>query len=183
MMATIFLLCAVLGGGVLVLQLALALLGLDHGDAHLDHEVGGGLTGGLNLLSVRSIVAAVAFFGIGGRGALAAGLGIVPATAVAVGTGAVAAVAVAAVMRLLRNFDSDGVVRIERAVGLPARVHVGLSEDRSRPGKVMLTLQDRLLEVPAVSLDGELSTGTDVTVVGLADGDTLEVVRTPEPGV
>jgi hypothetical protein len=182
-MATVFLVCAVLGGGALLLQLAASLLGLEHGDVHVEHELGGELSGGLNLLSVRSLVAAVAFFGIGGRGALAAGLGVLPATAVGVGTGAVAAVAVAAVMRLMRNFDSDGVVRMEGAVGRPARVHVGLSEDRARPGKVMLTLQDRLVEVPAVSLDGELPTGTEVTVVGLADGGTLEVVRTPEPGV
>jgi hypothetical protein len=180
--ATLFLVCAVLGGGVLLLQLAASLLGLDHGDVQLEHGLGDGLGGGLSLLSVRSLVAAVTFFGIGGRGALAAGLGVLPATVVALGTGALAAVAVAAVMRLLRNFDSDAVVRIERAVGQPARVHVRLSADRSRPGKVMLTLQDRLVEVPAVSLDGELPTGTDVTVVGLAGPDTLEVVRTPEPG-
>lgn len=181
-MATLFLVCAVLGGGALLLQLAASLLGLEHGDAHFDHELGGELAGGLNLLSVRSLVAAVAFFGIGGRGALVAGLGVLPATLVGLGCGVAAAVAVAAVMRLLRNFDRDGVVRIERAVGQPARVHVRLSEDRSRPGKVMLTLQDRLLEVPAVSLDGELPTGTDVTVVGLVDAETVEVVRTPEPG-
>ncbi|HEU4631348.1 MAG TPA: hypothetical protein VFS08_16470 [Gemmatimonadaceae bacterium] len=181
-MATLFLVCAVLGGSALLLQLAASLLGLEHGDVHLEHAAGAGLAGGLNLLSVRSLVAAVAFFGIGGRAALAAGLGTTPALLVALASGGVAAVAVAAAMRLLRNFDRDGVVRIERAIGQPARVHVRLPADRSRPGKVLLTLQDRLVEVPAVSLDGELPTGTEVTVVGLAAPDTLEVVRTPEPG-
>ena len=49
-------------------------------------------------------------------------------------------------------------------------------------GKVMVTVQDRLVELPALSLDGELPTGTDVTVVGVADGGTVEVVRTPDVG-
>ena len=51
-----------------------------------------------------------------------------------------------------------------------------------RPGKVLLTIQERLVELPAVSLDGELPTGTAVTVVGVSGPDTVEVVRTPDPG-
>jgi hypothetical protein len=72
---------------------------------------------------------------------------------------------------------------LERAIGQPARVHVKVPGGPGQPGKVILTLQDRLIELPAVSLEGELPTGTEVTVVGVADGDTVEVVRTPEPGV
>jgi hypothetical protein len=62
-------------------------------------------------------------------------------------------------------------------------VHVKVPGGPNRPGKVLLTVQDRLLELPAVSLDGELPSGTEVIVVGVADGDTVEVVRTPDPGV
>ena len=74
-------------------------------------------------------------------------------------------------------------IRLERAIGQSARVHVKVPGGPDRPGKVIMTLQDRLLELPAVSLDGELPTGTEVAVVGVADGDTVEVVRTPDPGV
>ena len=186
-MAALFLVCAVLGGGVLVLQLGLALLGLDAhhdvGDAAGAHGADHDVAGGFNLLTVRGVAAAVAFFGIAGRAALAAGLGVLPASLLGTGVGALAALGVAASMRLLRNFDSDAVVRIERAIGQPARVHVKVPGGPGRPGKVMLTVQDRLLELPAVSLDGELPTGTEVTVVGVAGSDTLEVVRTPDPGV
>ena len=185
-MATLFLVCALLGGGVLVVQLAASVLGLDAD--HDVHDVHGGLdahdiAGGLDLLSVRGMAAAVAFFGIAGRGALAAGLDVLPATALGTGAGALAALAVAAIMRLFRNFESDGVVRMERAIGQPARVHVKVPGGSDRPGKVMMTLQGRLLELPAVSLEGELPTGTEVTVVGVTDDDTVEVVRTPDPGV
>ena len=174
-MPEIFVACAVLGGCVLLLQLAATLLGLeaDHAD--------GELAEGLHLFSVRAIAAGVAFFGVAGRAALAAGAGTLAATAAAVGAGAAAALAVAWGMRRLRNLDSDGAVRIERAVGQPGRVHVRIGGGASL-GKVMVTVQDRLVELPALSLDGELPTGTDVTVVGVADGGTVEVVRTPDVG-
>lgn len=177
-MAQFLLACAVLGGGVLVIQLAIGLLGLDAdgGDASDAAD-------GFHLLTVRGMAAFVAFLGIGGRGALAAGLGLTASLGVGVGAGALAALGVAALTRLLRNFDSDGVVRLEHALGQPGTVHVRLPGGPERPGKVLLTVRDRLLEVPAVSLDGELPTGTPVTVVGLAAADTVEVVRTPDPGV
>lgn len=180
-MTTIFLVCALLGGGILVLQLFASLLGLGLGmDA--EHHVADGAVDGLNLLTVRGLAAALAFFGITGSGVLAAGLGTVLATVLGVVAGAAAATAVALVLRRLRNLETDGVVRIEGAVGLSGRVHVRVPDGAREPGKVLLTLQERLVEVPAVSLDGELPTGTAITVVGVAGPDTVEVVRTPDPG-
>ena len=179
-MASFFLACAVLGGSVLVLQLVLGFVG-----AGLDHDIDSGhdVAGGFNLLSVRGLAAGAAFFGVAGSGALAAGLGLVSSTLLALAAGGVAAFATAWLMRTVRRFESDGVLRIEGAIGQPARVHVRLPAEPDSPGKVILTLQDRIVELPAVSLDGELPTGTPVTVVGLAGNDILEVVRTPETGV
>lgn len=183
-MAAFLLVCAVLGGGVLVLQLALGLFGGDGGhDVHgAEHGGGAHAAEGFELLTVRGVAAAVAFFGIGGRAALAVGLSPALAALIGVGVGALAALGVAATMRLLRNFESDGVVRMDRALGQSGHVHVKVPGGPNQPGKVLLTVQDRLLELRAVSLDGELPTGTPVTVVGLADAETVEVVRTPDPG-
>jgi hypothetical protein len=71
-MTTFFVVCAALGGGVLVVQLLLGLLGVV--DAGGDMDAGGGHDGGhghiaaegLDLLSVRALSAGVAFFGLGG---------------------------------------------------------------------------------------------------------------------
>ena len=183
-MAAFLLVCAVLGGGVLVLQLALGLFGGD-GDHDLhgaEHGGGAHAVEGFELLTVRGVAAAVAFFGIAGRATLAVGLSPALAALIGVGVGALAALGVAATMRLLRNFESDGVVRMDRALGQSGHVHVKVPGGPNQPGKVLLTVQGRLLELRAVSLDGELPTGTPVTVVGLADAETVEVVRTPDPG-
>lgn len=181
-MPTLFLVCALLGGGVLVLQLFASVVGLGldvDGDHHAPHD----LADGLNLLTVRGMAAGVAFFGIAGSGALAAGFGVPLATVAGLLAGGVASVAVALVMRRLRNLETDGVLRIEGAIGLPARVHVRVPGDAKARGKVLLTVQERLVELSAVSLDGELPTGTAVTVVGVSAPGTVEVVRTPDPGV
>ena len=156
---------------------------VDHGGAGDGSGESGGnadSADGLQLLTVRSLAAAIAFFGIAGRSVLALDLGVVLATLTGVAAGLAAATAVAAAMRQLRNLESDGVVRIEGAVGRSGQVHVRVPADAGAgAGRILLTLQNRLVELPAVTLDGELPSGTPVTVVGLSDPETLEVVRTP----
>ena len=100
-MASLFLACAILGGIVVVLQFALALFGHDG-----DHEFGHDAADGFQLLSVRSLAATVAFFGIAGRAMLAAGTGIGVSTAVAAAVGALAGVLVALAMRALRGMET-----------------------------------------------------------------------------
>lgn len=183
-MSTIFLVAAAFGGAVLLLQLLLGLVGLGGGhDMGVGHDLGahdGIVDDGLQLLTVRGVAAALTFFGIGGLAMLAADTGTAVATVVAAAAGSASALGVAVVMRQMGRLESDGVIRMEGAIGLPAVVHVGLPDGGA--GKVILTLQDRFLELKAVSLDGDIPTGTPVTVVGLTDDNTLEVVRTPEPG-
>ena len=193
-MATLFLVAAVLGGSILILQLVLSVIGMemghdvDHagvgdGDSAGDSSGDADSADGLQLLTVRSLAAGIAFFGIAGRSVLALELGVLLATAAGVAAGLAAAAAVAAAMRQLRNLESDGVVRIEGAVGRSGQVHVRVPADAGAgAGRILLTLQNRLVELPAVSLDGELPSGTQVTVVGLSDHETVEVVRTPDPG-
>ena len=175
-MPTLFLACAILGGGVLVLQLVLGLAGVAH-----DHDLGGhDVADGFNLLSVRTLAAGAAFFGIAGRGALAAGVGAAAALPLALLAGGAAAFGVAALMRGLRNLESDGAVRIDGAIGLPARVHVRVPGERGGAGKVLLTLQNRLVELQAVTARTTLPTGTPVIVVDVVAPDTVEVVATPD---
>ena len=86
-MTTFFLTCALVGGVLLIAQLVGGALGAEHDTAMHDGAVGSALdgalthlhqtahetSGGLQLLSVRALTAAVAFFGIGGLGAISLG--------------------------------------------------------------------------------------------------------------
>jgi hypothetical protein len=188
-MTTFFLLCAMIGGGVVVLQLAATLLGLDHhhdashaGDlTHAAHEGGAHLGEGLHFASLRALSAGVAFFGLAGFALARAAWPAWVALLAALAAGAAAVVAVALLMRTMLRLESDGTVRIENAIWQPATVYVPIPGAKAGAGKVTLSLQGRLVEYQAVTSDGApLPTGTPVTVVDVVSPDTLEVVRTPD---
>jgi len=177
-MAALFLVCALVGAGLLVLQLVGA--GLDHGELHAgDHGAGGGahdaFSHGLHLFGVRSLTAALAFFGTAGWLALRAGWSPLLALPAAVLAGLVAMVGVAMMLRSMTRLESDGTLRYANALGLDGRVHVSIPGARDGAGKVMLTLQGRLVELPAVTTGAAIPTGTAVTVVDVQDDDVLEV--------
>lgn len=178
-MSTFFLLCAVLGGGVLVLQVVLSLVGLADHDLALDgHAEAGDL---LDLLSVRSVAAGLAFFGIGAM--LMESLGVPALLAVPVGlaAGLAAAAAVTRIMRLMLRMESDGTVDLAQALGAEGTVYLSIPGGRSGPGKVSLTVQGRLLELQAVS-EQPLANGAPVMVIGILGPETVEVVPSPVLG-
>lgn len=179
-MTHLFLFCAAAGGVVLLLQLAASLLGADH-DAHHDAgHLGHGAEQGLNLYSVRAVAAAVAAFGLAGLAGRSLGLPTGAALGVALPVSAVAAVGVAAAMRSLLRLESDGTVRLRDAVGASAVVYLGVPGDSAGAGKVQLTLQNRTVELQAVTRQAApLPTGTDVIIIDVVGPETVEVVPTP----
>lgn len=180
-MNTFFLTCAVIGAVVLVAQLVMGAVGGDHHDA--GHHVGGhhdAASDGLQLISVRTLSAAVAFFGIGALGAnslqwssvLAIGAGIVLGTAAMFG--------VALTMRSMLKFEHDGSININRAIGESATVYIPVPAQLGGTGKVTLTLQGRTVEYQAVTTEGvSLPTGMSVLIVEVRDNDVVEVVPLP----
>ena len=191
-MFNMFLICAVLGGTVFVVQFVLAVVGFgaedfdfaddvpddlpdDIGDVHgevVDH----GSTWLFGVLSFRTVVAAITFFGLAGIAALQAGqTGVMP-LAIAIVVGTAAMYGVHYLMRLLHGLRHDGTVRIERSVGKPGTVYVPIPAGRAGTGKIQLKLQDRIMEYQAMTSESEkLPTGAPVKVVGVINPTTVEV--------
>lgn len=171
-MENAFLICAVVGAAVLVLQLLLGAVGLgthalDTFDADTDHE----------FLSIRALATGLAFFGLAGMWVQATGRGVLPALALGVTVGGAAAAAVALAMRQMVRLESDGTVRIEQAVGSAATVYLSIPGGNS-PGKVQLALGGRTVEYQAVSRQA-IATGTPVVVVDVLGPGMVEVEPTP----
>ncbi len=177
---TFFLVCALLGGGVVLLQLLLGVFGL--AGAITDVDFGLGATDALNLLSVRSLSAGLAFFGIAGLVFLTIGMGAGGAFTIALATGAGATVGVAALMRSLLRLQHDGTVRLENSIGQPGTVYLKIPGARAGMGRVLLTVQNRTVECQAVTALEELPTGTPIVVVDILGPDTVEVAPTPDFG-
>jgi hypothetical protein len=178
-MTTFFLFCAAAGGGVLLLQLLASAVGVGH-DAHDVTHAGHGGGEVLQLFSLRALAAAVAAFGLAGLGARAGGLPVWAALGGAALGGVAALIAVAWLMRSLLRLESDGTVRIAQAVGQSAVVYLRIPGSGEGAGKVQLSLQNRTVELQAVtSQAAQLPTGTDVIIVDVVGPETVEVVPTP----
>jgi membrane protein implicated in regulation of membrane protease activity len=199
-MIYVFAICAAVGGAVLLVQFALTLFGMsgdwasdipddlpDSPDADLgvDAEFGSADTtvesGNhsaawfFNVLTLRSLVAALAIFGFAGLAADAAEMRPISQWVIAIASGVAALYAVAWLLGSMRKLGADGTLRIRKAVGGTATVYVPIAPRQSRPGKVQMKLQDRLVELEAVtSGDERLETGRRVRVIGLV-GSRLHV--------
>lgn len=185
-----YLICAVVGGTIIVCQFALTLIGMgggdllgegqfsnaghDGGDVH--HEVGHGnnSTWFVGVLTFRTISAALAFFGLTGliaqRSAVAPSLSLV----FAVCAGACALLLVSWIMKALARLNIDGTVRIEQARGCSGTVYLPIPGGNSSAGKVQINVLNCTMEYKAIS-PTQLPTGTPVVVVSVIGPDTVEV--------
>jgi membrane protein implicated in regulation of membrane protease activity len=193
-MGTLFLICAAVGGVILLCQFVLMLIGMggDHdisvehhieigghhaGDTHVEH----GSTWYFHVLSLRSLIAAVTFFGLAGLAVSSSPVFSWLSLPIALVAGALAMVVVAWLMALLHSLQAEGNVRIERAVGAMGTVYLTIPEAGQGAGKVTVKLQNRTMEYRAVTAEkAPLNTGMPVIVVGISGPDTVEVGPAPE---
>jgi hypothetical protein len=149
----------------------------DHGGdaAHADQSDHHGSTWLFGVLSFRTIVAALAFFGLSGLAAQSADASTPTALAVALAAGAAAMFGVYWMLRGLYALQADGNIRIQRAVGRHGNVYLRIPSNRSGSGKIQFNLQNRTMEYLAVTAGPELPTGAKVVVVGVVNPNTLEV--------
>jgi len=209
-LSTLFLLCAVVGGTVLICQFVLTLVGLGgdhvgmdgghdfHGDAGHDAHIGsdhGAESSGHDaagshdsswlfaVISFRTLVAAATFFGLAGLAANSAGQGVGVQLLPGAGAGLAAMYGVHWMVRTMGTLGEDGTVRVSHALGKEGTVYIPIPAARAQAGKIQLKLQNRLVEYEAVTSGPEkLATGTKVRVVGITGG-TLEVEPLTTAGV
>lgn len=186
-MDTFFLVCAGLGGTLLVCQFVAGLAGFggDHDADHGGFGPGGGHDAGhehhhsstwfFGLLTFRSVSAALAFFGLGGLTALSYDLSAPAAVSAATFAGAAALFAVAEVMKLFRRLRHDGTARIESAVGTTGTVYLRVPGGKTGPGKVTLVVQNRTVECEAFTAAADIPTGAAVRVVAVLGPAAVEV--------
>ena len=182
-MQSVFLWCIGIGTVVLLAQVILSLVGFGDGLPDLDlpdPDPGASpLSAGLELLSVRSIAAAVAVFGASGMlldsympAAFAAVGAALPAVAAAAGS--------AWLTRLMLKADSSGTLQLEGAVGTVGTVYLTVPAERAGTGIVQFPLQGRTVEMRAYTSDRRpLENGTAVLVISVdTESEQVEVVST-----
>jgi membrane protein implicated in regulation of membrane protease activity len=175
----VFLVCAVVGGAVFIIKMALMLIG-GHVDVHTDMDMSGDVhldsDASAHLVSIQGIVGLVMMFGLVGLllnyalriNALLALLG-------ASAAGAATLYGTAKMMGWMMSLQSSGTIDEKNALGAEGVVYLHIPPDGV--GKVHVTIQNRLMEYEAESQNHtELKTGEQVRVVFIK-GNNLVVEK------
>ncbi|NLX53601.1 MAG: hypothetical protein GXY58_00635 [Planctomycetaceae bacterium] len=196
----LFMVCAAVGGTVFVLQFVLAVIGAGADDMdfshHVPHDVphdfmgdvagdaehmGGhgdahGSTWLFGVISFRTVVAAVTFFGLAGLASDSAHMGGPLTLLIAVCAGAAALYGVHFLMQSLYRLRHDGTAQIHRTLGERATVYIPIPPNNEGLGKIQIRTQGRIMEYTARTRGPDrLRTGTTVEVVEIVNPMTVEV--------
>lgn len=200
-MVTLYLVCAVVGGTVLLCQFVLTLIGIggesaddfgghaggaevghhfgdhvaDHtGDGH-DHGHGHGSSWFFGVLSLRTLVAALTFFGLVGMATSSSRMASEMGLGLAVVAGLAAMYVVHWMMLALHKLHAEGTVNVQRAIGKTGTVYLAIPGHKAGTGKVTLAIQKRTMEYQAMTAQDAIPTGARVIVVDVIGSDTVEV--------
>ncbi len=127
------------------------------------------------VLSLRTIVAALAFFGLSGLAAEAADCTPFNTLLIASTAGLGAMYAVYVILQSMRSLQAEGTARIHRAVGEQATVYLRIPARRQGAGKIQINLQNRTMEYLATTTGDAIPSGTAVVVIKVLGADTVEV--------
>ena len=133
-------------------------------------------------LSLRTVTAALAFFGLAGLAAHSADCAPSTSLLIAGGAGLGALYAVYFLLTAMRSLRAEGTVRIHRALGKEATVYLHIPGNRKGRGKIQINLQNRTMEYLATTAGEPIPTGATVVVTEVLGSDIVEVERVPQAG-
>lgn len=168
----------------LVVQTVLVLFGIGIGDSDADFDPDADFSdlaeagdSGLVLFSLRGILAMAAIGGWSGLVMHEAGIVTAVTVILSVAIGFMALVGIAWLMKISMKLQSNGNLNLGYAIGRVGTVYIPIPENMKGSGKINLTIQERFVEIGAVTpCDRKLMTGESVRVVA-TDETGLVVVE------
>ena len=182
----IFALIAVPSTLVLVVQTILLLIGIGGDDLDADgvditgngigDTPGDGGADGLALFSLRGIMAMAAVGGWSGLVMYEAGINLTVTVVLAAAFGFMALVGIAYLMKLAARLQQDGTLDLGYAIGKVGTVYIPIPAEMKGSGKISLTMQERFIEVDAMTTCGrKLTTGESVRVTATNENGMVVV--------
>lgn len=182
----IFALIAIPSTLVLVVQTVLLLFGIGDDDIDADgiditgngigDTPGDGGGDGFALFSIRGIMAMAA---VGGWSGLAMHNAEIPITLTiicAAALGFITLVGIAFIMRLASRLQSSGNIILGYSIGKVGSVYIPIPPNMSGSGKINVTVQERFIEVDAVTpCDRRLKTGESVRITATDENGMVVV--------
>lgn len=163
-----------LGSSVIfAFQLFMTLLGFDSdtdvdiGEADLDAE--------FSLFSLRSIVAFLLFFGWTGVMVLRSGGSTSRAITLGAIAGTIAMIIIAYLLYQMYKMEESGTVSLISTVGKEAEVYIPIPSKLNGKGKVHVQVENKMMELVAVTNNEKITTGTKVKVLDVLEKNILLV--------
>lgn len=173
-MEAFFAACAVLGGALFLVRLAMMFTGGhegDLGDPHPDSDLG------FKFLSLQALTAFFMMFGLVGFALIRRNqAGESVAVAGAVGAGLATMWVMSKIFRSMRRLESSGTIEAGAAVGATGTVYLTIPADGT--GQVQVTVRGNLCHYDARAKDPvELKTGVPIRVCEVIAGNVLVVEK------
>ena len=182
----IFALIAIPSTLVLVVQTVLLIFGIGGDDVDADgvditgngvgDTPGDGGGDGMVLFSLRGIMAMAAVGGWSGLVMHQSGFSLTVTVLLATAFGFITLVGIAYIMNLATKLQSSGNLVIGYAIGKVGTVYIPIPPNMKGSGKINLTVQERFIEIDAVTpCDRKLTTGESVRVTATDENGMVVV--------
>jgi hypothetical protein len=175
----LFIIAAVLGGAILLVQLVMYLFGGSIGDGDMDFFEGSSADASFKILSLQGLSGFFTMFGL-------VGLALLWESQVAPGLAAAGAFVagffttwvMGRIFQWVKGLQSSGNIRLQDARGVHATVYTRIQ--KHKPGKVTVVIRQRLLTLDACTQDDvTFEQGDRVLVQAIEDDGSLRVSPAP----
>ena len=180
-----FAIAAAIGCTVMLFQFVMSFFGLagdafdaDIGaDFDVDGEAGSHFSSSqlFAMISVRTVSAFLAFFGLAGLGTTAFKMSPLWSVLIAVGVGSAAFFISYLIFKWISLAQSDGSLQMKGAIGKSAKVSVAIPANSEGAGKIQVSMQEQLAEFSAQTEGEKIESGTVVTVEKILAQNTVQV--------
>ncbi|WP_407557025.1 hypothetical protein [Winogradskyella sp. 4-2091] len=176
LLSKIYWLTAILGSLVFSVVMIMAFTG---GDAD---DIDGDIEAGFQFISFKNLVGFFTIFGWSGIACIDAGLSTPLTIIVSTVCGLLMMVIMATLFYFISKLTDSGTLNYKNAIDAVGEVYLTIGEDRSRMGKVNVSVQGTMRELDALTDSlTPLKTGTIIKVVDVTSNGILIVDQTRKP--
>lgn len=162
---------AIIATALFLIQVILSLIGLG-ADLEADFD---DIDGGFSLISFRSVIAFLMFFGWGGVVSLYQGFDVSKAVMIAVLTGFLAMLGVAYLLAQMLKMQESGTVNLSTTIREFADVYLTIPGKKKGLGKIHIPIDGKTMEFNAMTAFNEIGTGERVQVMEIMENNVMLV--------
>ena len=175
-LSKVYWLVAIIGSLIFSVVMILAFVGGDADDIDADVEAG------FQFISFKNLVGFFTIFGWSGIACIDSGLSTPLTIIISIISGLLMMVIMAALFFFISKLSDSGTLNYKNALDAVGEVYLTSGADRSKMGKVSISVQGTLRELDALTDSlSELKTGTIVKVVDITSNGILIVDQTRKP--